>query len=506
VTERVSRRTALALGGLAVAALASACTAGSRPKAGATGASTTPPPGPQGTSPTSGPSAADWSAFAASIDGTVRRPGAAGFGAAHALYDPRWDSVVPAGVVGVAGAADVAEALRFATRFGLRVVPRGGGHSYLGASVVPGGLVIDTRSLHTVSYDPASATATIGAGAPLSTVYSALAGHGRGVPGGTCPTVGMAGLAQGGGFGIFDRLHGLTCDAVVELQVVTAAGDVVTVDAAREPDLFWALRGGGGGTFAVVTSLRLRTFAAHDIGRWYVRWPWSRAATVIAAWQQFMGSASAAVWANAHLDVLADGTKQVVVVGFSFNGRSPAADRDALVRRVGVEPLSASSRVASHLATVSLAGSITHESFVAGSSVPASPVSAASIARVVSSTAGGSLWSGERHAVLDPLGGAVSRVRASATAFPWRSSPFTVQWYAKLPLSHPASDVAAARSWVSAARRAVASDLPGAYVNYPSADVTNVSAYFGPNTARLRTVKASADPSDLLRAPTAVQR
>src|SRR4029077_12330005 len=104
--------------------------------------------------------------------------GSAGFAAAHRLYDPRWDGVVPAAVVRAQGADDVAESLRFAARFGLPVVPRGGGHSYLGASVVTGGLVIDLRSLRTVAYDAGSGTATIGGGAALLDVYRSLATHG----------------------------------------------------------------------------------------------------------------------------------------------------------------------------------------------------------------------------------------------------------------------------------------------------------------------------------------
>lgn len=503
---RPSRRTALGLGAATLMGALGACTSGSSPRPPA---SSSAGPGGTGTTASSdgGPTTADWTAFAAGVDGAVLRPNTAGFAAAHALYDPRWDAVVPAAVVRAAGPDDVAQSLRFAARFGLTVVPRGGGHSYLGASVVRGGLVIDTRSIGSVSYDAASATATVGGGAALAAVYAALAHEGRGVPGGTCPSVGLAGLVQGGGFGIFDRRYGLTCDAVVSLEVVTAAGERETVDAQRNPDLFWAMRGGGGGTFAVVTSLRLRTFAAHDIGRWYLRWPWSRAAAVLGGWQQFMATAPDAVWANAHLDVLGDGTKQVVVVGFSFGGRSPADDRDALVRRVGIEPAASSARIATHLATVqSLAGHVTRESFVAGSSVPRARLTADGIARVVAAAGDPSAWAGERHAVLDPLGGAVARVPASATAFPWRAAPFTVQWYAKLPLTHPARDVAAAQAWVSAARRRVAPDMPGAYVNYPSRDVTDVSTYFGAAAGRLASVKASVDPDGLLRAPTFVQR
>jgi hypothetical protein len=154
----------------------------------------------------------------------------------------------------------------------------------------------------------------------------------------------------------------------------------------------------------------------------------------------------------------------------------------------------------------SLAGDVAHESFVAGSSVPTGPLSSAGIARLVAATADRSRWSGERHAVLDPLGGAVAQVSVSATAFPWRGAPFTVQWYAKLPLSHPAAQVSAAQRWGAASRAALAGDMPGAYVNYASADVTDPSAYFGPNLPRLRMIKAAVDPANTLAAPTGIQR
>ena len=237
-------------------------------------------------------------------------PGDGGFPAAHRLYDPRWDAVTPAAVVRAAGPADVVESVQFAAAHGVQIDARGGGHSYLGASSVAGGLVVDTRALRSVAYDAGSGIATIGAGAALVDVYTALAGHGRSVAGGTCPSVGLAGLAQGGGFGVFDRTHGLTCDAIVGFDVVTADGRRRTVDGQHEPDLYWALRGGGGGDFAIVTSLRTKTFATSAIGRWSARWPWSRAAAVVAGWQALMTGASDQVWANLHLDVQADGSRR----------------------------------------------------------------------------------------------------------------------------------------------------------------------------------------------------
>jgi hypothetical protein len=138
---------------------------------------------------------------------------------------------------------------------------------------------------------------------------------------------------------------------------------------------------------------------------------------------------------------------------------------------------------------------------VAGSSVPTRALSGAGISRLVAAVADASNWSGERHAICDPLGGAVARVGTDATAFSWRQAPFTVQWYAKLPLSHPAADVTAASRWVAAARARTTADAPGAYVNYPSSDVSDPATYHGTAYARLRQVKARYDPHGVLRPP-----
>src|SRR5262249_51819740 len=158
-------------------------------------------------------------------------------------------------VLSVASARDVATAFAFAQDHGVRVAIRSGGHSYPGWSAGNGALVIDVRPLHAVSLN--GTTATIGAGASLVQVYDALGTRGRGIAGGSCPTVGVAGLTQGGGVGVLTRAYGLTCDAVTAMRVVLADGRIVTATADQEPDLYWALRGGGGGHLGVVTSLRM---------------------------------------------------------------------------------------------------------------------------------------------------------------------------------------------------------------------------------------------------------
>ncbi|MGH2385462.1 MAG: FAD-binding oxidoreductase, partial [Candidatus Limnocylindria bacterium] len=161
-------------------------------------------------------------------------------------------------------AADVAETIRFARRFGLRTTPRSGGHCFAGRSS-NGDIVIDVTPMSTVSI--ANGVATVGAGARLGDLYDALEGHDRTIPAGTSPTVGIAGLTLGGGLGLLGRMYGLTCDHLLRARVVLADGRVVECaeagcDEDHRADLFWALRGSGGGQLGVVTSLMFSTVPA----------------------------------------------------------------------------------------------------------------------------------------------------------------------------------------------------------------------------------------------------
>ena len=167
-------------------------------------------------------------------------------------------------------AADVAAAVRFAGAHNLRLVIKGRGHSYLGASNAPDSLLIWTRHMDDVTvhdaFTPAGSSAppvpavSCGAGAMWMHAYQAVTvGGGRYVQGGGCTTVGVAGLVQGGGFGSFSKGFGTAGASLIEAEVVTADGKLRVVNHAQDPDLFWALKGGGGGTFGVVTRLTLAT-------------------------------------------------------------------------------------------------------------------------------------------------------------------------------------------------------------------------------------------------------
>jgi FAD/FMN-containing dehydrogenase len=172
--------------------------------------------------------------------------------------------------VAAATPADIAAAVNFARDRGIRLAVRGTGHDYLGRSSAPGSLLVWTHAMRDITvhdaFQPAGGGAavpavTVGAGTRWLEVYQALAGHGRYVQGGGCTSVGAAGgFTQGGGFGHFSKRYGTAAGNLLAAEVVTAGGEILTVNASQHPDLFWALRGGGGGTFGIVSAMTFRTW------------------------------------------------------------------------------------------------------------------------------------------------------------------------------------------------------------------------------------------------------
>ena len=491
-----------------------------------TGSAST-PAGPVAT-PARSPTPADWTALAHDLSGPLVRPGEASYSTAKELFDPRFDSLHPAGIAYCRNPHDVTTCLAFVRKYGVPVAARSGGHSYAGWSSTSG-LIVDVTKMAGVSVS--GGTAIVGAGTRLIDFYHDLSVHGRAVPGGSCPTVGIAGLAQGGGVGVVSRAYGLTSDNVQSLQIVTADGQVRTCDASSNPDLYWACRGGGGGNFGVVTSFTFTTHPAGQIVLFFVSWPWSQAARVISAWQSWAPPAPDELWSNLHLAAEPGGSTPSIQVGGTYLGSVSAAQAqlERLYAAAGSTPSSpfvestdwlhamlveagCASLTADecHLPTQNPQGQLSRASEYAKSDLFTKPLSSAGIGTLLSGVesfqrvAGASGASG--GIAFDALGGAVNRVAPDATAFVHRDALFQAQYTTTWPPGSAAAAVARQHAWQQSFWQSMRPYASGqAYQNYIDPALTNWrQAYYGANYTRLTQVKAKYDPNRVFTFPQAV--
>jgi FAD/FMN-containing dehydrogenase len=448
------------------------------------------------------------------VQGTLARPGTSSYDTVRLTQNPRYDGARPLAVLSVAGPADVATAFAFAQQHGVRVAVRSGGHSYPGWSAGDGALVVDVRPLHAVSLS--GTEATVGAGASLVQVYDALGTRGRGIAGGSCPTVGVAGLTQGGGVGVLARAHGLTCDAVTSMRVVLADGRLVTASASSEPDLYWALRGCGGGHLGVVTSFTFETFAAPTITRAYLAWPFSAAAEVVRGFLHEVPRADRRLWATLKLlggRTHASGPALFMAATWTGPASGMSGALQPFLSRVP-SPTTDSRSTAGYLSTMLTyagcssipvsrchtgpGGSLTREAFAATSHVVTAPnVDTDALIGHVESAQGSGLK--EAGVSIDTLGGAVDDVPATGTAFGHRGALATVQYTATYTSGPATPAVRYVRDFRSAMTPSWGN---GAYVNYADASLPHYrSAYFGPNASRLTSVRQSYDPDHFFSQP-----
>jgi FAD/FMN-containing dehydrogenase len=221
--------------------------------------------------------------------GDVITPGDPVYDEARAVFNAIIDRR-PAVVAQCENVDDVTSAIHFGRQRGLEIAVRGGGHSVAGMGVTDGGIVIDLRRMHGVSVDPAARTATVAGGATMSYLDRATQLHGLMTTGGRVSTTGVGGFTLGGGSGWFDRKFGLACDNLVSVELVTADGSVVRASEDENPELFWALHGGGG-NFGVATSFTFRLHPLPAVTAALLLWPPDAGPGVARAYRDFTEAA-----------------------------------------------------------------------------------------------------------------------------------------------------------------------------------------------------------------------
>ena len=481
------------LGAVAMGAAVAACSPkpGAAPVAGTTTAATTSPPPP---STAQAPVPPDWAALRAQLPGGLVLPGDSGYAVASQSYNPLFDNHKPAAIARCTSAADVQRCVDVARKARMPVAARSGGHSYAGYSTPDQGLVLDLRPMAGVKVS--GDTAVVGAGARLMEVYAAVAGAGRALPAGSCPTVGVSGLTLGGGIGVTARKYGLTCDKLVSAQVVLADGTQQTVDGG---DLLWALKGGGGGNFGIVTSFTFATEPAPDITVFSLRYPSGSAVDVVGAWQGWVAQQPDELWSNCTISAGSPPACHIggAVIGDETRCRQllrtlPRASSILIQGKGYLDAMryfgGCSQRSAAQCRPEAEGGQLGRASFTASSRILNGPVDAAGLVNLVDGRA-------RLDILLDSLGGAVSRVEPGDTAFPHRKALASAQIYS----SGDARSVAEVRDGLGTLAG------PHGYVNYIDPAMPDwATAYYGDNLPRLRKVAATYDPDKVFRFAQAV--
>jgi FAD/FMN-containing dehydrogenase len=426
--------------------------------------------------------------------GDIIEPGTAGYEAAsRTLLAPG----SPAYVLRPKDVGDVRAGVRFAAGAGLALSVRGGGHAFAGFGTNDGGVVIDLGGLAAVEVvDHDRHLVRIGGGATWGQVAAALAPHGLGISAGDTTSVGVGGLTLGGGIGWQVRKYGLALDNLLAAELVTAGGEVVRASGSEHPELFWAVRGGGG-NFGIVTAFEFAAHPTTDVFFGRITFPAAELAGVLRGWAEYLRTAADELTSTVEFaNPFAGGPSAPVVVRVAFDGDDPAAAAVALdpIRRLGtvldddVAPTPYPDTLEAGSAPPPGIGVVTRNAFVDRDSV-------AEVLRVLAE-AGAS--EGAPFLAVRGVGGAVSRVPADATAYPHRRAELMILTTALGP--EPA--LAAATPVLAALWARLAPHLSGAYVNFLStATEEDVAAAYPARTyRRLAAVKRRYDPDNLFAA------
>jgi len=437
------------------------------------------------------------------IKGRVLAPDDSGYDEARQIWNAMIDRR-PAVIVQPANCDDVAPAIKFARENALEISIRGAGHNIAGNAICNGGLTIDFSQMKQVQVDAAKKRAYVDAGATLGDLDAATQRHGLATPVGINSTTGIAGLTLGGGFGWLTRKHGMTIDNLVSTDVITADGKKLHTSEQDNPELFWALRGGGG-NFGVVTQFE---FALHPVGpeifAGLLVFPFAQAKQVLTRYRQFatMAPEDLSVWVVLRqappLPFLPQDVhgKEVIVLPIFYAGGA-AAEGGRLIdelrsfgnshgEHVGAQPYAEWQKAFDPLLTAGARNYWKSHNFT--------ELSDGAIDSIIEYA--GKLPSPQCEIFIGHIAGAANRVPSEAMAYAHRDAKFVLNVHGRW------ESAAEDRSCIDWARAFFKASAPyasaGAYVNFMTEDEgERVTAAYGPNYARLAQLKKRFDPDNV---------
>jgi FAD/FMN-containing dehydrogenase len=449
------------------------------------------------------PTEADVDALRERLYGDLLTPGDDGYEDARTVFNAMVDRY-PSYVVRPTGAADVMAAVDFAREHGLLLSVKGGGHNFAGTAVCDDGLTVDCSRLDGVRVDPEARTARVGPGATWADFDHEAGAFDLATTGGLVSTTGVAGLTLGGGQGYLARKHGLTVDNLRSVDLVTAAGDLVHASDEAHPELFWALRGGGG-NFGIVTSFE---FDLHPVGPEVlggpIFHPYEDAREALHFYREFTADAPDELACYA-LVVRVPPTEPFPVadrgepaVAFAVCYAGPLDEGEAALeplRRFGDPMLDAVGPIPYPALQRSFDDGSPegHRWYTKAHYIDGLPDAAIDTILEFTDPFPGPLT----QVGIEPMGGAIARVDPTATAFPHRDAAYSLGIWPGW--ADPEAD-AELIDWARSFHEAMAPYAEGVYANYLDRDEEDrVAAAYGRNHDRLVAVKDEWDPENLFR-------
>jgi FAD/FMN-containing dehydrogenase len=439
--------------------------------------------------------AADVGDFAARLRGDLLLRDSAGYDGARRIWNGAFDRH-PALIARCTGAADVAEAVRFAAAHHLLVSVRGGGHSLSGQSVCDQGLMIDLSQMNGVRVDAARRVAMVEGGALLGALDREALARGLATTAGTVSHTGVGGLTLGGGFGRLCRRFGLACDNVRAIDLVTADGKFVAASQQHKPDLFWGLRGGGG-NFGVATAFEFQLHPVDPVmlgGDLVFAWPDARA--VLGHFFDFARQAPDELNVDAAVVRTPDDTR-FVHIEVCYSGRVADGEKVIAPLRAFRKPIADNVKPQPYVALQSSSDETLIHGLryyiKAGFVQKATPAFVDTVVGIIDAAN-----LPQVQAVSIPQGGgAIARVETGATAFAQRAADHNAFLFTRW--TDPAMNEPVA-AWIRAAWAQLEPHTHGFYVNeFNADDAARLSTTYGPNFARMVDLKTKYDPNNLFR-------